>query len=324
MKSTESDQRVNTKSGLSGRNGQLPPIRLPKLNRQESVFAAEMGKAIDPHGVLFRCQDKLVEIKDEPFTEELDKNKLATGGLKFSVLTPSRARTWVEDYVTTGIDIAIKDPKGKPTGETEFVRKTMEHATASSLLVSPQFEKHIPVINRILDVTIPIKKQDGTVITPVRGFNRNLGIYCNPRSPEILPMELDKARETLEKTLAGFAWKNEQSKVQAIARMLTPFGRGLMGFHARTPLWYFSGNRPRAGKDYLAGVTQIIYLGHAFEDASLGDDSEETRKRITAAIVSGRRMMHFANCQGYIQSPPFYTGHYGHCMANTRARINLG
>lgn len=289
----------------SGRNGQLPEIRLPKLNRQESVFAAEMGKAIDPHGVLFRCQDKIVEIKDEPFSGELDKNKLATGGLKFSVLTPTRARTWMEDYVTTGIDVVIKDHKGQPTGGCKFVRKTMEQATANGLLVSPQFERHIPVISRILDVTIPIKKRDGTVITPVRGFNRSLGIYCNPSSPEIVKMNLEEARKVIEKTIEGFAWKNKQSKVHAIARMLTPFGRGLMGFNSRTPLWYFSGNRPRAGKDYLAGVTQIIYLGQAFEDASLGEDSEETRKRITAAIVSGRRMMHFANCQGYIESPPF-------------------
>src|SRR4029077_17657183 len=35
---------------------------------------------------------------------------------------------------------------------------------------------------------------------------------------------------------------------------------------------------------------------------ALGEDSEETRKRITTAIWAGRRMMHFANCQGFIES----------------------
>jgi hypothetical protein len=284
---------------------QLPQIVLPKVNRPESRFAAEMGKAIGPSNVLFRYQAEVVELIDEPFTGELDENKLAIGGLKFGVLSPTRARTWVEDHVTTGVNLQIKDGDGKPTGESRFVPCSMKQTMANGLLVSPQFAKHIPVIHRILDVPIPIRTRNGTIVRPVHGFNKSLGIYCNPNSPRIKPLPLEDARKILDKTLEGFTWKNDQSRVHAIARLFTPYGRGLMGFSARTPLWFYIGNRPRAGKDYLAGVTQIVYLGHVFEDAALGEDSEETRKRITTAIVSGRRMMHWANCQGFIQSAPF-------------------
>ena len=78
-----------------------------------------------------------------------------------------------------------------------------------------------------------------------------------------------------------------------------------MGFGARMPLWFFSANRPRSGKDYCAGVAQIVYLGHEFEDAALGDNPEETSKRITAALLAGRRQIHFANCQGHLDDRYF-------------------
>ena len=50
------------------------------------------------------------------------------------------------------------------------------------------------------------------------------------------------------------------------------------------PLWTFTANRPRAGKDYLNGVAQTLYYGYAFEDSPL-ECSEETQKRITAALA---------------------------------------
>ena len=64
------------------------------------------------------------------------------------------------------------------------------------------------------------------------------------------------------------------------------------------PLWTFTADRPRAGKDYLNGVAQTLYsYGYAFEDSPL-ECSEETEKRITAALAAGRRSMHIANQQG--------------------------
>src|SRR5258708_5600859 len=56
---------------------ELPQIVLPKLNRQESRFASDVGRAIGPLNVLFRHQDAIVEIKNELFTGEFDKSKLA-------------------------------------------------------------------------------------------------------------------------------------------------------------------------------------------------------------------------------------------------------
>jgi hypothetical protein len=98
----------------------------------------------------------------------------------------------------------------------------------------------------------------------------------------------------------GETAKENQSKTHALARLITPYARGIMGFHERTPLWYYEGNRPRCGKDYLAGITQIVYSGYSFEDAPLGKESEETIKRIVSALRAGRRFMHLANCQFHL------------------------
>lgn len=130
----------------------------------------------------------------------------------------------------------------------------------------------------------------------------------------------DGGGKILDAMLAVDGDSVEQSVTHALARMITPYCRGLMGWDARFPLWHFAANRPRAGKDYLAGVTHLIYEGRTCEDAPLDRDSEETRKRITAAMMSGRRIMHFANCQGHIQDPQFI----GAITSKTFAARNLG
>jgi hypothetical protein len=285
----------------NGNNPLTTRIRLPGSHRLESKFAAEVGQVLGPLGVAFRHDDRVVEIQEEEFSGELDRFKLARGGLKFNTLTPARARTSFEQYIEPGIDVELK----QGSGVTEFVARTMSEQSARSLLVSPQFLKNIPRIDRILDGPIPIRKANGEFVFPKPGFNPSLGIYCAPGAPEIRLMPLEEAVKIIEQALAGFCWDIPQSKIHAIARMITPYARGIIGFSERTPLWYFVGNRPRCGKDYLNGITQIIYSGHAFEDAPITDNYEETTKRIVSALRAGRRMMHFANCQHHLNDPGF-------------------
>jgi hypothetical protein len=241
---------------------------------------------------------------EEEFSEELDCFKLARGGLRFNLLTPAQMKTWIEQFIEIGR--YVKNKK-----ELVFRPETMSKTVAESLLASPQFVKRIPRVSRILDIPIPIRTRTDDIVYPKRGFNRDLGIYLAPCAPALNEMTLEQAVETLEKAHEGFCWEETkapgqdapQSKVHAFARILTPFARGLMGFSERFPLWLHEGNRPRCGKDYLAGVSQIVYLGHAFEDAALSKNPEETQKRIVAALRSGRRFIHFANCQYYLEDP---------------------
>jgi hypothetical protein len=278
-------------------------VVLPSLGRNERKFAGEIGAAIGPLNVAFLHNDRVAEIYDEQIPEEsedkLDRNKLARGGLKFRTLTGIRTKTWIEQYLTTGI--MIKDAKKKWV----FAEKTMGEGLARSLVESPFFRRQLPKILRILPVPIPFLLPNGDIRMPRPGFNRELGIYCARNAPPIRLLDIEESRETLEAAHLGFEFKNQQSRAHAYARFLSPFFRGIIGYSEPVPCWFYSANRARCGKDYLAGITQIAYEGFPFEDAALGDDSEETRKRITAGLLAGRRFFHFANCQGHLSDKYF-------------------
>jgi hypothetical protein len=109
----------------------------------------------------------------------------------------------------------------------------------------------------------------------------------------------------LKQAHAGFEFTSPQRPTHAYPRFLTPFSRDIIDYGEPVPCWFFNANRPRCGKDYLAGITQITYEGFPFEDAAIGDKPEETCKRITAGLMAGRRFFHFANCQGYLQDKYF-------------------
>jgi hypothetical protein len=94
-------------------------------------------------------------------------------------------------------------------------------------------------VARILDVAIPVRTKTGEYVFPKPGFNRELGLFVALDAPPFTKMSCPEAIAVLEKAHAGFCWKNEQSKVHAYARILTPFARGLMGFGERPPLWFF-------------------------------------------------------------------------------------
>jgi hypothetical protein len=134
-------------------HGPRPRILLPGPNRPESQFADEVGKVLAQSQAAFRFNDRVVEVENEEFNEELDRFKLAKGGPKFKPLTPVRAKTWTEQFAQIGANIESKAQRGKSV----FTVKTMSESVARSLLESPQFLKRIPSVARILDIPIPIR-----------------------------------------------------------------------------------------------------------------------------------------------------------------------
>jgi DNA polymerase-1 len=289
-------------NGLGGRRR----IILPGLGRPDSEFCEEAGADIGPRELWFRKGNYVCEVAVRSITEDVT-------GLVFATIEPIEAVTSIERFMETGV---IRENE---EGEFEFVANSMSREDAATLLASQQFKARLPEIIRILDVPIPIAS-GGEILFPKTGYDPRFRSYCPPDAPVPLEIGLDEARRILRDVHSEFCWKDEQSVIHAIARMITPYCRGIMGWSAKTPLWFYCANRPRAGKDYLAGVTQILYEGKACEDAPIGKDSEETRKRITTALMSGRRSMHFANCQEYLQDQCFI----GAITSKTFAARNLG
>lgn len=277
-------------SGQTNQDGR-PRIILPGIDRPESVFAEEIGTALAPLNEWFVKNDTIVTVGVRRFSESVTC-------LAFKQMPPVAAGTSIEEHVETGIVQTDKE-----TGDKVFRTLTMNRETSGSLLSSPQLKRSLPQIVRILDLPIPIRRPSGAIEFPKIGYDPRFQTYCDPDAPVIRPMPVTEAKALIMRIHQGFCFKDAQSITHALARFITPYCRGLMGWTARFPLWIFNANRPRAGKDYLAGVTALTYEGTTCEDAPLERESEETRKRITAANMAGRRTMHLANCQGHIDDP---------------------
>ena len=93
---------------------------------------------------------------------------------KFSIMSSLRFATWVEQFMNIG-----KRKKGV------FMAETMNNIIAQRMLAGVTFETELSRIKRILDVAIPIRTDKGDIIYPVKGYNKNLQLYCDPRSPVI-------------------------------------------------------------------------------------------------------------------------------------------
>ena len=285
-----------------------PRVPLPEMDRPDSEFAVEMSQHIGPHKAWFNKAETVVAVTMRRFSEKI-------AALTFQPVQPIEACTAAELFVQTGV---LREDKA--SGDMIFLRHTMTRECAAKLIASPQFRRRLPEIVRILDIPLPIRLPGGSIVFPETGYDPRFRSYLHPDAPRIRPMQYETAIALLMEVHADFGWKDGQSLVHALARIITPACRGLMGWDAKCPLWHYSGNRPRAGKDYLAGVTQLLYEGRTCEDAPLERESEETRKRITAALSAGRRGMHFANCQGYIQDAVLI----GAITSKTFAARNLG
>jgi hypothetical protein len=276
-----------------------PEITLPHLGKNDSEFAEEICKHM-PENTLFRKDGFIVEVLEREPDEEDGETK-GNGRVQISTMSKVRFTTWVEQFITRGRKVEVDGDLGK---EIQFLAQTMSDAQSGRLLEGKTLQKGLPAIKRILDVCIPILYRN-QIVYPQPGYNKG-GIFLDPLAPKVSEMPIEDAKAIIHKIHKDFCLKDDQDRTHAIARFLTPYLRGVMGFSYRVPCWFYEGNRPGCGKDYLAGATQVTYQGAAFEDAAIGSGAfgtgpEETRKRITSYLVSGRRMVHFANCQQHIE-----------------------
>jgi hypothetical protein len=267
-----------------------PEVETPGTGRTLSEFATELGNIIGPKRCWFLRNDTVVEIRTMRLTQDVTSTV-------FHQLSASETRSTLEHHAKVGKYQVEK--RGK-----YFVPQSIGQQTAQALLDAPQFKECLPAVERILDIPIPLI-HDGELTFARKGYDERFRTYCPESAPDIKTMALDEAKQQLNVIFDDFCFVDEASKNMALARFITPFLRGIIGFGNRTPVWLFEANRPRAGKDYLAGCTTVFYEGCANEDAPIDHNAEETQKRIMAAAQSGRRMMHFANCKGNIDNKSF-------------------
>jgi len=280
--------------GQRSADGVRSRILLPGIGRPDSVFAAEAGRLIGRKHAWFTFADNPVIV-----CESAEKTA-ASAGLRIHMVKPVEAITQVERHVEVGV--LRKDEAGDST----FVPLSMSEACARVLLAAPHLRESLPSLRRVLDVSLPVMI-NGNLTYPNPGYDPRFGTFLAADAPDVAYMHIDEARSLIlddllgDKETGGFCWADEQSKCHAVARIITPFCRGLMNW-ARAPLWIVEANRERCGKDFYAQIPCILFLGRKVIFAPPTKDSdEEMRKRITTALMANARMVHFANIKGHIR-----------------------
>ncbi|MDP3026152.1 MAG: CHC2 zinc finger domain-containing protein [Nanoarchaeota archaeon] len=280
-------------------------ITLPKTGKLISNFAQEVAHVLKDKNILFFRNDSKEVVEIGKLKNEREQNY--TG---FRAVKPGRFITLAERYIVPGNRVAI----GK--GENivfEFQSKSMTADLANTVLQSPILEESLLNINRIFTVPLPIMHNDGLTF-PKKGYDIRFQSWLPYNSPEIInpTMSLEEAKKIIYEVLKEFVFKSNQDYINAIAGLITPFLRGLYPkFNCRTPVFFYLANRERAGKDYLAGITGIVYEGAALEEPPIcnsehkGNSDDELRKKILSAFLAGRKRLHFANNKGYLDNAVF-------------------
>lgn len=274
-----------------------PKIVLPATGRSASEFGRELGAAIAPALDLFRFTRNVVEIIE---VEAADKHGAIPGHM-IATLKPADLVTAVERTVETGV------LQNDEAGDTVFLSKSMTEQDARITLSCRAFSDNLPRIARVLDVPVPQLDEGGALVYPAPGYDPRFRTWLAADAPQLRSMGVEEALSLLLGELlampaeGGFWWHDEQARLHALARLITPFCRGLMSWQ-RAPLWVYDGNREGCGKDTCADVAHVLYTGRSVICAPLSKDcDEEMRKRITSALTAGARFFHLANMKGHIR-----------------------
>jgi hypothetical protein len=281
-------------------------IKLPSLGKLISTFAQEVSSELKNKNTLFFRPNSMEIVEIGKIKCHDTDEDVYTG---FLSIKPNRFITFVEKYFEPGIEV------WNPLYKTfEFRKKSMGRELATTLLHSSILQESLPGINRIFTIPLPIIYK-GELTFPKKGYDKRFGSWLSHDSPEIEnpEMSVEEAKLLLLSIFKEFCFQSKQDYTNAIAALLTPFLRGLFpSFSTRTPVFFYLANRERAGKDYLAGITGITYEGNSIEESPISNSenaksnhTEELRKKLLAAMIDGRKRLHFANNKGYINNAVF-------------------
>ena len=273
-----------------------PQILLP-IGKLISQFAEEIGEILKETNKIFYRTDiqEIVEIGEIKHQQIENGKKIEKEFKGFKIITPYRFITLTEKFIET---------QGF-TKKDGIITKSMSSELARIVLLSSQFINKMPKIERIYTCPIPMIYENKLTF-PKKGFDERFKSWLIEESPEITEnVTIEEAKKIIDNIFEEFCFRDiNKDKTNAIAGLITPFLRGLYEYQtARTPLIVYEANRERCGKDYCANITGLVYEGFKIED-SLGD-SEETRKKITSALLTGRKRVHFSNAKGYINNDSF-------------------
>lgn len=116
--------------------------------------------------------------------------------------------------------------------------------------------------------------------------------------------EVAKARSLiLDDLLFDFPFKSDSDETHAFAALLLPFARRM--FDGPTPIHMIEAPTPGSGKSLLAELISIIAQGGTPSCTTLTKNEEESRKKLTAILLTGPMIVSIDNIEGGLWSSQF-------------------
>jgi len=271
-------------------------IELPGNNRLISRFCDELADIYKSRNILFYRGDAMNIVEIGRY-KKIDKDGEFFVENGFVEIDSLRFITFAEMLINP-----YSEKTDKLTLVTTRTYKSMMKSIADIVLKSPNFQNKLPPISRIFDIQMPIM-YNNRLTFPKKGYDRRFGSWLPYNSPEIDidRFNLHEAKQIIDKMFEEFCFRNEKDRTHAIAGFITPFLRGILPtFSTRTPIYIYMANRERAGKDYCAGCSGIVYEGINIEEPPIsndgvnGNNNEEIRKKLMGCMLQGKKRFHSA------------------------------
>ena len=272
-----------------------PALRLPGDGRTIGEFAKEIGVMLREEAI---------------FARQGCAFALNSAGEKLEPALPAWLRTWAEQKVAPYV---LR--KGEH-GESVKLTRTMTADTAHTVLVSPQFLGQLRKVEFFNPCRLPIMRENGKIELLPPGYDAESMTYTHEFAPEILPMEIEKAKAVIAELLEEFPFADDggRSKSVAVAAMLTVFASRLLPRGALRPCFIYMGNAEGCGKTLLARLACMPYTAADVRGAPATE--EEFEKVLLSAVIGGRKVLLLDNLKGHLNSAklegfltaPRYTG----------------
>jgi hypothetical protein len=251
-------------------------IKLAGTNREIRDVSDELGSIVSTKGLYLRGDDVF-------YYDETDQ--------QLRHMRPVLFTSWVQDFV------CCLEAKSNAAD-------TMEKSEAEQILVATQFRRHLPVIRRVYDVPVPIRRADGKVELLPTGYDNESGVLVtNSAAVSIERWSLDKAKDYLLDLLEEFAFEPTNRAQQAfnqIGFMLGMFGDTLIDPAQLRPVWLFVSNAEGSGKTLCARVGIVPVHGPIRISPPPERHGEELKKLLLSAVIAAAPYIVFDNWKGKI------------------------
>jgi hypothetical protein len=156
----------------------------------------------------------------------------------------------------------------------------------------------VPCLEGVVDS--PVLRADGTVASKP-GYDAATGLLLKFAAPFVIPdrpsrQDAVSACQELLEVVADFPFAAACHRSAWLAGLLTPLAR--FTYDGPAPLFLCDANKRGSGKGLLLNTISLTVTGEDFTVATYTDCEDELRRRITALVREGDRLVLFDNLTG--------------------------